>query len=299
MCSPVSGDAGELALVVNATAGRGGADGLVDAVRAALRGAGHPVRVVAESSTEQTLAAVRSAMRSGVTGVVALGGDGLVHQLVGLLAETDVPLGVVPNGTGNDLAAGLGIPADPMAAVALITTGRPRNIDAVRSGSVWWGSVLCAGFDSAVNERANRMRWPHGSARYTVALAAELATLHTERLTVTVDEAHWSGKAILVAVGNTAQYGGGYRMCAGALPDDGLLDVVIVGDVGRTELLRMLPKVRAGTHSGHRAVHRLRGSVVTLAADGLVAYADGERVGPLPVTSRCVPWALRVWAPPR
>jgi diacylglycerol kinase (ATP) len=178
----------------------------------------------------------------------------------------------------------------------LIGGAEPRPVDAVRDeDGRWWASVLCAGFDSAINERANRIRWPSGPRRYDVAILAELATLHPYEFTLRVDETEWSGPAILVAVGNTEQYGGGYRMCAGADPTDGLLDVIVVGPVGRLDLVRMLPKVKSARHLDHPAVTVLRGREVTLEAADVSAYADGERLGMLPQTARCEPGALRVW----
>jgi len=116
-------------------------------------------------------------------------------------------------------------------------------------------------------------------------------------VTITVDGSAWTGPATLVAIGNTRQYGGGYRMVEGATPDDGLLDVIIIGKVRRAELVRMLPKVKSGRHLGHRALTRLQGKEISLVAAGVVAYADGERMGPLPITAECVPGAVRIWTP--
>ncbi len=289
--------AGSLALVVNPVAGRGQAGRLADRVHSALTVGGRQVQVVAEAGPEATAEATRALVATGVDGVVALGGDGLVHLLLQIVAGTEAPLGIVPAGTGNDLAVALRIPPDPVAAAQVVLAGRTRSVDAVRSGDRWWGSVLCAGFDSAINERVNRMRWPRGPRRYDLAILAELARLHPEPFTLTVDGRRWSGPAVLVAVGNTGQYGGGFQMCPQARPDDGLLDVTLVGPVRRADLVRMLPRVRAGRHLGHPAVTRLRGREVRLEAAGVVAYADGERLAALPVEARCVPGALHVFTP--
>ncbi len=286
-----------LGLVVNPVAGRGRAGRLTDRVQAALTEGGRRVHIVTEVGPEATADATRKLLASGVEAVVGLGGDGLAHLLLQIVAETSVPLGLIPAGTGNDLAVALQIPSDPLAAARVVLAGHTRPIDAVRTGDRWWGSVLCAGFDSAINERVNRMRWPRGPRRYDLAILAELAQLHPEPFTVTVDGRRWTGPAVLVAVGNTGQYGGGFQMCPQARVDDGLLDVTLVGPVRRTELVRMLPRVRSGSHLGHPAVTTLRGKEVRLEASGVVAYADGERLAALPVEARCVPGALRVFAP--
>ncbi|HVX45929.1 MAG TPA: YegS/Rv2252/BmrU family lipid kinase [Mycobacteriales bacterium] len=286
-----------LALVVNPVAGGGAASALTDPVRERLESFGAAVQVVAETSAEQTRTAVAHIARSGVDGIVALGGDGLVHQLLQELAGTDVPLAIVPVGTGNDLAAAFAIPTDPLAAADLLATGQVRPVDAVRCGGTWWGSVLCSGFDSAVNERANRMRWPRGPRRYDIALLAELAALGPREFTIEYDGQRWSGPAILVAIGNTGQYGGGYRMVSQADPADGRLDLTIVRPVGRIELVRMLPKVKAGTHLSHPAVTTLQATTISLESEGMVGYADGERIGELPLRMQIAPGALRLWVP--
>jgi diacylglycerol kinase (ATP) len=286
-----------LGLVVNPIAGRGRAGRLTDRVHAALTEGGRRVHIVSEAGPEATADATRELLASGVEAVVGLGGDGLAHLLLQIVAETSVPLGLIPAGTGNDLAVALQIPSDPLAAARVVLAGHTRPIDAVRTGDRWWASVLCAGFDSAINERVNRMRWPRGPRRYDLAILAELAQLHPEPFTVTVDGRSWTGPAVLVAVGNTGQYGGGFRMCPQARVDDGLLDVTLVGPVHRADLVRMLPRVRSGSHLGHPAVTTLRGKEIRLEADGIVAYADGERLAALPVDARCVPGALRVFAP--
>jgi diacylglycerol kinase (ATP) len=181
---------------------------------------------------------------------------------------------------------------DGVAAVAALVTGRTRRVDAVRTGDRWWATVLCCGFDSAVSERADRLRWPRGPRRYDVAIAAELLQLRPRPVTVTVDGVPSEHEVTLV--GNTPCYGGGLRICPGAGPDDGLLEVVVVGPVSRRELVRTRPRLAAGTHVDHPAVTVLRGREVRLAGTALVTYADGEPVAPLPVTSGCVPRALTV-----
>ncbi len=112
--------------------------------------------------------------------VVVLGGDGMVHLALQALALGDTPLGIVAAGTGNDVLDVLGLPTDPMAAadavLAALDAGSVRRVDLGRTDTGrWWATVLCAGFDSAVNERANRWRWPRGPRRYDLAIAAELA----------------------------------------------------------------------------------------------------------------------------
>ncbi|MGB9377990.1 MAG: diacylglycerol kinase, partial [Mycobacteriales bacterium] len=178
--------------------------------------------------------------------------------------------------------------------------GVARSVDAARvSGDAgplgWWACVLGAGFDSRVNELANRVRWPRGRWRYDLAIFAELATLHPHEFVLEVDGRREELLATFVAVGNAPAYGGGMRIAPAADLSDGQLDVTVVGRLSRLELIRVKSTVYTGTHIDHPAVQTRRGRVVRMESPGLVAYADGERLGELPVSSECVPGAIRVF----
>jgi diacylglycerol kinase (ATP) len=155
--------------------------------------------------------------------------------------------------------------------------------------------VMCCGFDSRVNERANRRTWPPGMGRYLVAMVEELRSFRPIPFRVTFDGREVvEREAMLVAVANTSSYGAGMRVCPDARPDDGLLDVMMLGAMSKTEFLRVFPSVYRGTHVTHRAVSVRRVRSVRLEAEDVVAYADGERVGPVPVDCEVRPGALRV-----
>jgi diacylglycerol kinase (ATP) len=284
----------EVALATNPTSGKGRGARLVGPVAERLGGHGIAVRVVTGEDAAEATGLVAAAVADGVDAVVALGGDGMVHLAAQAVCGTDTPLGIVPAGTGNDFAVALGVPTDPMSAVDRLVNGRPRSIDAVRSSGVWWLNVLGSGFDSAVNERANRMRWPKGKRRYDLAILAELRVFRPIRFCLTLDGVPWETEAMLVAVGNGVSYGAGMRITPDAVLDDGLLDVTVIGPLPRWELLRVFPTVYKGAHVRHPAVSQRRARVVRLEAAGQVAYVDGERLGPLPTTAECVPGAVRI-----
>ncbi|MGG8407516.1 diacylglycerol kinase family protein, partial [Streptomyces sp. 12297] len=240
------------------------------------------------------------AVREGTGAVIAVGGDGMVSLALQAVAGTLVPLGVVAVGTGNDFARELGLPvADPAAAgrlaAAALKGSAIREVDLGRVAGRWYGTVLCSGFDSRVNDRGNRMRLPAGRFKYDLAILAELAAFRPFPYRITLDDGPViETEATLVAVGNGSSYGGGMRICAGARTDDGLFDVTVVGACSRTTLLRVFPRVYRGTHLSHPKVTVHRAAKVTLEAAGITAYADGEPLGPLPVTAECVPGAVRV-----
>ena len=289
-----------VALAVHPASGHGAAGRVTGAVSARLRAVVDELTVVSAASVEESRALMLRARDAGLDLVVVLGGDGSAHQGVQFCAEHGVDLAVIPAGTGNDLVRALGGPAEPLAAVealvAAIGSGARRRLDLGRVGEgPWFATVLCAGFDSAVNERVNRMRWPHGRRRYDVAIVAELARLRPRELVLDTDSGRVETEAVLVAVGNTAYYGGGIPVCPGADPADGLFDVTVLGRASRVDLLRILPTLRTGKHVDHPAVRTFRAAKAVVGGDnGWVAYADGERLRPLPVAVECVPGALSV-----
>jgi diacylglycerol kinase (ATP) len=296
---------GEIAVLANPAAGRGRLARLLPDVLARLGGAGADVRLLEAPDAARAEDACRAAVAEGAAAVVAVGGDGTVHTALQAVAGTRVPLGIVPAGTGNDFAAAVGLTGQPLACAdavaAALAAGRTRRVDladmrAADGRRRWYGAVLAAGFDAIVNERANAMRFPRGPRRYDVAILAELARLGPRRYTLRLDGVVHTVDALLVAVGNTASYGGGMRICPAADPTDGLLDVVIVGAVGRLTLMRIKPQVYRGTHVEHPMVTSLRARTVELDSDGIIGYADGERGFPLPVTVTCVPGALTLLA---
>ena len=156
--------------------------------------------------------------------------------------------------------------------------------------------MLAAGFDAAVNERANRMTWPKGQMRYNLATLAELRVFEPLPYTLQLDDRQVSLEAMLVAVGNGPSFGGGLRITEGAVLDDGLLDVVIIKPISKPDLIRTYPKLFKGTHIHHPQYEHHLVRSVTIAAPGIVSYADGERFGPLPLTVECAAGALTVLA---
>ncbi|GHA79652.1 diacylglycerol kinase [Streptomyces termitum] len=298
----------DITLFVNPTAGRGRGARAARPAADALREAGHRVRTVLGLDAADALRRAREAVDAGTGALVAVGGDGLVSLALQAVAGTPTPLGVVAVGTGNDFARTLGLPVRAPAAAARLTAALlkgdgPRTVDLGRvttpTGPRWYGTVLASGFDSRVNDRGNRMRLPAGRFKYDLAILAELAAFKAVPYRLVLDGGRTvETPATLVAVGNGTSYGGGMRICADARPDDGLLDVTVVGDVDRATLLKVFPRVYRGTHLDHPAVttHRVRS--VTLDAPATTGYADGEPLGPLPLTVECVPGALRVLAPP-
>ena len=324
-----------LGVLVNPAAGGGRGARTGRAAVEALRARGHDVRTVATVAPEPVRARalvdgdpapqVRAVPRpparpdpddlddlDDLDALVVVGGDGTVHAGVALTAGTDLPLGIVPAGTGNDVAAALGLPRRDLGACvraleAALDRG-PRRVDAVRAGTPgdpdprWYAGVLSCGFDAAVNARANTMTRPRGSARYLRAVAAELGRFVPYGYRLTLDDAVWQSAGTLVAVANAPRFGGGIAIAPDARMDDGLLDVVVAGPFTRRGVAAVLPGAYRGRHVHHPAVRVLRTRSVLVEADPTlggpppVAFADGEPLGALPLQVDVQPGALAVLA---
>ena len=288
----------ELALLTNPTAGKGKGARTAAMALPRLLEAGYDVRSLAGRSPEEAMELARQCVADGIEALVVCGGDGMVHLGVQAVAGTDTPLGIIPAGTGNDVARYLDLPrSDPALAADVVARGKERVIDLARVGSIHFVTVLAAGFDAIVNERANAMAWPKGQMRYNLATLAELRVLAPIPYVLELDGVEERLEATLVAVGNGPSFGGGLRITEGAELDDGLLDVVVIRPLSKLGLLRTYPKLFKGTHVHAPQYQHHRVRRVTVAAPGIVAYADGERIGALPLTIEVVPGALRVLVP--
>lgn len=287
-------------VLVNPTSGGGRARKAVPEFVRALTTAGIRTRVQASTSSADLQRMVREEVARGAETVVVCGGDGTIHLAIQELAGTPTALGILPVGTGDDNARTLGVPlGDATAAARVVATGRTREIDlghvtAADGTSRFFVGVLSAGFDSFVNERANRMTWPKGKARYLVAILGELRIFTPAIYQARIDDMSLTDGAMLIAIGNGISYGGGMKICPAALPDDGLLNVTWLHAVKTSTFLRVFPSVFSGSHVDRPEVSTYTGRRISLSADGQLAYADGERVGPLPIEVDIRPGTLRV-----
>lgn len=289
-----------LALVVNPASGKRRGESVAARAAQRLRHVGHTTTMIQGADAPSARDLLKLAIDAGLDGVIVVGGDGALHGVLDHVADSDLVFGLIPAGTGNDTARSLGIPTDDVdAAVDLLIAGHVRTIDLARTDEAYVATVVASGFDSKVNERVSEMTWPHGTMRYNIAIVKELRAFSPLEFTLTLDGRTIEREAMLVAVGNGPSFGGGLRICEGASIDDGLLDVVVINPVSKAKLLRVFPKLYRGTHVSLPEFERHLVREVTLSSPGVVAYGDGERLGPLPMTTTIRPGALRVFAPPR
>lgn len=294
----------QVTVLTNPMSGHGNAPHAAERAVAQLQRRGIDVCAIVGTDAAHARRLVDEALDRGTDALVVVGGDGVISLALQALATGDVPLGIVPAGTGNDHAREYRLPTgDPEAAADVIADGHTETVDLGRiedaSGAVkWFGTVMAAGFDSLVSDRTNRMRWPHGRMRYNVAMIAEISKLRLLPFWLTFDDGpEIRTDLTLAAFGNTRSYGGGMLICPGADHSDGLLDVTMITSASRTRLIRLFPTVFKGTHVDLDEVTTKRARTIHVECPGINAYADGDFALPLPVTVSAVPAALRLLVP--
>jgi YegS/Rv2252/BmrU family lipid kinase len=231
---------------------------------------------------------------------VVVSGDGLIGAIGGALAGSEVPLGIVPGGRGNDLARVLGIPSEPEAAVAMLAAGQTRRIDVGEVNGKRFLGIASVGFDSEANRLANETKWLRGNLVYAYAGLRTLFGWKPARFTIQVGEQHERFTGYSVSVANNKAFGGGMFIAPDADLTDGEFDVVTVGEHGKLRSLAILPKVFKGTHVEEDEVRVFRASRLELnASRSFPVYADGEHLADLPAKLRVLPQALSVIVPPQ
>jgi diacylglycerol kinase (ATP) len=295
---------GRVTLLTNPASGHGNAPQAAERAAAQFQKRGVDVVEIVGTDAGHARRLIDEAVQRGTDALVIAGGDGVISLALQSLARSDIPLGIIPAGTGNDHARQYGVPTDdPEAAADVVCDGR---VDVVDLGHIrgsggaekWFGTVMAAGFDSLVSDRSNRMRWPRGRMRYNLAMIAELSKLRLLPFRLVLDgNREIVTDLTLAAFGNTRSYGGGMLICPNADPTDGQLDITMVHSASRTKLVRLFPTVFKGTHIHLDDVTTDRAKTVTVESPGINAYADGDFALPLPVEVSAVSGALKILRP--
>jgi diacylglycerol kinase (ATP) len=286
-----------LILAINPQSGRGHARKRADFAKKYFADLGVPVALIEGTSlVDFREKLIYELDRGSISGVIAFGGDGFIHEIIQHVVPRDISLGVIPCGTGNDFARSIGIYRLSLTQqLDLIGQSDSQAIDLGRVASTWFAAILSTGFDALVNERANLMQWPKGRMRYNVAMIEKILALRAHRYRLRLDGDSVEVEATLVTVANGASYGGGMKVCPDAELNDGFFDVMVLGKVSRIELLKVFPKVYSGRHVGHPAVTFYRCREIEILGSGS-SFADGEPISSLPLTAECVSSAVKVWA---
>ncbi|MCX6444456.1 MAG: diacylglycerol kinase family protein [Actinobacteria bacterium] len=283
-------------VAINPSAGHGKGAGFGERVLSYLHAKQIAYQVFSASTASNLRRDIESFLEGNeIDGIISVGGDGLAHLILQIALPRNIPFAIVPAGTGNDIVRSLGFSlTDIEGYLKRVTSTKPSVIDLGNVDSEWFAGILSTGFDSVVNERANSFSWPRGPQRYNVSIALELPKFTPLEYQITTDTKSFTTKAMLIAIGNGRSYGGGMLVCPHASMNDGLFDVMILEPVSKVEFLKVFPKVFSGSHITHPAVKTFRTQKITLSADA-IAYADGERIGPAPISAECVSSVALTW----
>jgi len=293
-------------LIANPVSGRGRRRHLVDQVAKQLQEAGCTPELLWTTRRRHAEELATIAVRQGATHVVACGGDGTIHEVVnGLVASRPAPdavtLGVVPLGRCNDLARTLNIPCDLCSGVQTLLSASVRTIDLGKVAERYFITVATLGFDTVVSQYVAAGRPPRfftGTTAYLYGTLVNLLRYQSVWVRLSGDLNDFEGPVFLVAIGNTSFYGGGMKIIPTAVVDDGRLDLCLVRQLPRLDVVKMLPSVFSGGHIKHPKVsmHSFRKMEVT-AKESIAIWADGEPTSQTPAVFQVVPRALRVLAP--
>lgn len=287
-------------LVVNSKAGKGRASKLAGKFEVLLKSNNLPYEIINKATYEETFSEYRLSISSGkFEKVVAIGGDGLVNLCLQEVAEQNIGFSVIPAGTGNDFARAVGSHKKSVNEIFNVVRSQdPTTIDlGLVTGSFgkrWYVQVLSTGFDALVNNLANRINWPRGQMKYTLATLLTLARFKPIPYELIIDGKQFKQDFMLLSVANGETYGGGMRICPDASNSDGIFDILLVHPVSKIVLLSIFPKVFTGKHVPHPKIDIIRGKKVQISADAS-AFADGEFVSKLPIEITNVKNALKTW----
>ena len=287
-------------LVVNSKAGKGRASKLAGKFEVLLKSNNLPYEIINKATYEETFSEYRLSIASGkFEKVVAIGGDGLVNLCLQEVADQNIGLSVIPAGTGNDFARAVGSHKKSVNEIFnVVSSQAPTTIDlglvTGAFGKRWYVQVLSTGFDALVNSLANRINWPRGQMKYTLATLLTLARFKPIPYELIIDGKQFKQDFMLLSVANGETYGGGMRICPDASNSDGIFDILLVHPVSKIVLLSIFPKVFTGKHVPHPKIDIIRGKKVQLSADAS-AFADGEFVSKLPIEITNVKNALKTW----
>lgn len=267
-------------VIVNPIAGHGRAGKLFPAIRAELtrRGVSFDFHYTNEPMEAPEVA--KMVIEHGFTSIVVMGGDGTINEVVNGMAEiaSDLPLAVIPAGSGNDFARMNGIPLDPIAAIDLLLNGHPRPVDlGCVNDERCFVNGLGIGIDAQVARDVMRSKRSQGTKAYLRSAIREVLRFHAFPISLADESWSYSASCISLGIANGKYVGGGFKMAPKACIDDGQLDVCVIADMNRAKRFVALPQARKGTHLALRQVtYRQTGKITVSSTAKLVAHIDGE-----------------------
>lgn len=285
-------------IIANPVAGRGKAIVLIKQVRSILKEHKVESDIVLTKAPGDATDLARSAAKEGWQVVVSLGGDGTASEVISGLVGTNSALGIVPCGTGNDIARSLSVPINTEQAVNVLLAGERRRIDVGWEKDRVFANIAGVGFSCEVTSQANAMRRLRGSLAFLAATYRVLSSLKARRIRIELDDEIIETKVVSVTISNMKYAGGGMVFAPDAVVDDGLLDICIVREIGKVSFALTFPQMYRDTGAEHPALSRHRSSIVKVFTERPVEKMfDGSINGKTPLELRILPKAIDVLVP--
>jgi len=274
----------KLLVITNPLAGGGKTVHLLPKIKRWLSESPHEFSFRIPQSPEDMRSEIAKAATQGLDAVLIVGGDGTVHQALPALAETKIPFGFLPCGRGNDFARNIGLSTNLEKNCSLPPAPSFHEFDLPRINNAPFVSVAYVGFDAEVNKLANDQKgYFGGTLGYIVCVLKALKNFRSFEIEITIDDYYLRERVMMVTVANAPFYGGGMKIAPDASMNDGLLNVCIVKEISKLELLWEFPKVFKGTHIYHPRIMMKSGRRIRLTSDEpRKIFADGEYAGHLP-----------------
>jgi diacylglycerol kinase (ATP) len=274
----------KILVITNPLAGAGKTLRLLPRIKDWLSASPHEFLFSITRSPDEMRSEIMRAPAQGINALLLIGGDGTVHQALPAIVKTNIPFGFLPCGRGNDFARNMGLSKNLKNNCSLPSNPSFHKIDLPGINNIPFVSIAYVGFDAEVNKLANdRKGYFGGTLGYIVCVLKALRNFRPFEVEITIDDHTWRERVMMVTVANAPFYGGGMKIAPEAIMNDGLLDICIVKEISKLELLQQFPKVFKGTHIFHPRIMMKTGHKIKLLSDeNRETFADGEYVGTLP-----------------
>ena len=290
----------DLHLIWNPVAGNGAALSAYQLVTDTLAERGIPFTSEKSEYAGNATELAKAAVENGAAKIVVLGGDGTIREVASALMNTNVPLGIISCGTGNDIIRALQIPNDPLAALDIVLNGQVREMDAAMANDLLYFNVAGFGFDVDVLRYVEiyKKRMKNGSLAYMRGLLTALLHLNSRKTKITWPEGSMEAEVLIIAAGNGTHFGGGMKVTPKADPFDGLLDICIINNVSKLNAYLILPKFLKGEHLTTKYVTYFKTTELTAVCEpASLLDVDGDILPGTPVTFKILPKSIRVVVP--
>lgn len=272
-------------IIINPAAGKGQSKNYIGTIKEKFEEAAIDYQIKISNRVGNVTELAINGVKDGFNEVVAVGGDGTLIEALNGIVGTDIKLGIIPAGTGNDFVRSIGVKRDFLQALDVVIKGNYKLIDIGEVNDRFFLNVVSFGIDGEVVKTMEKIKTVvSGSAAYYVSSIKAIATYKAVKMSINIDGKEYHRRAYLLAIGNGKYFGGGMKITPDARVDSGDFEICIINDISRISLMRLLSKASSGNHISENGVEVFRGKEIVIRAitDHLAVNADGNLIGPAP-----------------